>query len=295
MEKILLMLIVISTIILGETVAQQVNPPPCPMGEGWELDPDFSDEFNGKSLDSEKWWDFNPSWIGRKPGYFARENVIVKDGMLQLTAKVQKPEEVTVENKVRGYDKFTTSTVKSKERIKYGYFEARCKSMKAGICNAFWLYDPLDPPAKYREGSFSEEIDIFEVFGKPTKKEYERVYCTTVHRFYTPYVESIANFKQTPLPKKASQQRVPFDFYEDFHIYGFLWTPTEMKWFVDGKEVFSRDNDYFNTALHIMFDCEIMESWVGLPDPEDLPSTFYIDYLCVWRPENLPFPMIKGF
>jgi hypothetical protein len=24
------------------------------------------------------------------------------------------------------------------------------------------------------------------------------VYCTTVHRFHTPYVEAIANFKQTP-------------------------------------------------------------------------------------------------
>jgi hypothetical protein len=32
-----------------------------------------------------------------------------------------------------------------------------------------------------------------------------------------------------------------------------------------------------------MFDCEIMEGWVGLPDPADLPDTFYIDYLRVWR------------
>jgi len=46
--------------------------------------------------------------------------------------------------------------------------------MKASVCNAFWLYDPLNPPAKYREGSFSEEIDIFEIFGKPTKSEYDR-------------------------------------------------------------------------------------------------------------------------
>ncbi len=167
--------------------------------------------------------------------------------------------------------------------------------MKASVCNAFWLYDPLNPPAKYREGSFSEEIDIFEVFGKPTKKEFERVYCTTVHRFCTPYVESIANFKQTPLAKKAAKQRVPFDFHADFHVYGFLWTPTEMKWFVDGKEVFARDNDYFNTPLYIMFDCEIMQSWVGLPNPADLPSTFAIDYLRVWRSKDHPYPMAKGF
>lgn len=276
------------------SVAVSAELPVCPMGEGWAFAPEFSDEFNGAKLDDAKWWDFNPEWYGRKPGYFARANVAVTGGLLQLTARVQKPEEVTVENKVRGYDKFTTSTVKSKKRITYGYFEARCKSMKASVCNAFWLYDPLNPPAKYREGSFSEEIDIFEIFGKPTKAEFDRVYCTTVHRFYTPYVESIANFKQTPLPKKEAKQKVSFDFWADFHVYGFLWTPKEMKWYVDGKEVFARDNDYYTTALYVMFDCEIMDGWVGLPDPADLPSTFEIDYVRVWRQKDLPYPMVKG-
>lgn len=284
----------IPVLVLAGISCRGDTTPVCPMGEGWALAPEFSDEFNGTELDAAKWWDFNPEWHGRKPGYFSRENVTVKDGRLRLDARVQKPEDVTVENKVRGYDRFTTSSVKSKKRVLYGYFEARCKSMRASVCNAFWLYDPLDPPAKYREGSFSEEIDIFEVFGKPTKAEYDRVYCTTVHRFYTPYVESIANFKQTPLPKKAAKQKVPFDLWADFHVYGFLWTPTEMRWFVDGKEVFARDNDYFSQALYIMFDCEIMKDWVGLPDPADLPATFEIDYLRVWRQKDLPYPMAKG-
>ena len=284
-----------AAVLAAANVAVGAETPACPMGEGWAFSAEFSDEFNGARLDDAKWWDFNPEWHGRKPAFFARENVAVLDGTLRLAARAQKPGEVTVENRVRGYDKFTTATVKSKKRIAYGYFEARCKSMRASVCNAFWLYDPLSPPAKYREGSFSEEIDIFEVFGKPAKTEYDRVYCTTVHRFCTPYVESIANFKQTPLPKKAAKQKLPFDFWADFHVYGFLWTPTEMKWFVDGKEVFARDNDYFSTALYIMFDCEIMQDWVGLPDPADLPSTFEIDYLRVWRQRGLPYPTAKGF
>ncbi len=295
MRKILLLALFISSVTLGETLAQEKISPSYPLGNDWVFDSEFSDEFNGDSLDEKKWWDFNPSWIGRKPAYFARENVVVKDGTLQLTAKVLEPDEVSYENKVRGYDKFTKALVKSKKRIRYGYFEARCKSMNSGVCNAFWLYDPLDPPTKYKEGSFSEEIDIFEVVGKPTKQEYEQVLFNTVHRFKTPYVESIANFGQTPLPKKGAAQRAPFNFYDDFHVFGFLWTPDQMKWFLDGKEVFARDNDYFTTALHIMFDCEIMESWFGLPDPADLPSTFYIDYLRVWRPANMPYPTLEGF
>jgi beta-glucanase (GH16 family) len=266
-------------------VAQELSLLVCPVHPEWKLNPEFSDEFNGSGLDREKWWDFNPTMHGRKPAFFSRENVRVHNGLLELWAKVQQPEEVTEENRVRGYDKFTTSIIKSKKRIRYGYFETRCKSMKAGASSAFWLYDPLDAPVKYREGSFSEEIDIFEVFGLPTQKEFYRKYSMTVHRQKTPYVETLVR-SAFPLENKTSSCTVPFDFYDDFHLYGFLWTPEEMTWYVDGKEVFIRKNDYFHTALNICLDSEIMESWAGLPDPADLPAAFYVDYLRIWQPEK---------
>jgi beta-glucanase (GH16 family) len=259
--------------------------PVCPMGQEWVFEPAFSDEFEGKALDYVKWWDFNPAWHGRKPAYFSRENVRVKNGLLLLTAREQKPSQVTVENKVRGYDKYTKSIVKSKERILYGYFEARCKTMDAAVCNAFWLYDPLDAPEKYEPGDFSEEIDIFEVFGKRgSKKEVncERMYYATIHRMTTPYVESVVK-NPTTLPDRTISKSVPFDFQADFHTYGFLWTPEVMKWFLDGEEVFSRKNDFFKRPLNIVLDCEIMEGWVGLPDPADLPAVFQVDYVRVWK------------
>lgn len=258
--------------------------PPVP--GNWEPVPEFSDEFDSV-FDQAKWWDFNPQWPGRKPGLFARENVSVSNGCLRLEARVADPEKVRYEDKVRGYDKFTTSIIKSKTRIKYGYFEARAKGMNAAVCNAFWLYDPLDPPKKYKPGAHSEEIDIFEFFGKlGEKKAMERVLAMTVHRFETPYVESIVNSVQTPLENKQVKHKVDFDFHADFHTYGFLWTPKEMKWYLDGREVFSRTNDYYHTALHVMLDCEIMQGWVGLPDPADLPAVFQVDHVRVWRNKN---------
>lgn len=267
--------------------AQKYNPPVCPLGANWELVGQFSDEFNDKRLDTAKWWDFNPAWIGRKPALFARENVKVAKGLLRLSARAQNPKKVSLENKVRGYDKYTTATIKSKQSIRYGYFEARCKSMKASVCNAFWLYDPLEADAKYSPGSFSEEIDIFEIFGKPSKKENDSLFFATVHRMETPYVESLVKSKQTPMEKKSFNLKVPFAFYEEFHVFGFLWTPTEMKWYLDGKEVFSRKNDYFTTSLYLMLDCEIMAGWAGLPEAKDLPATFEIDYVRVWTNPEL--------
>ena len=279
MKKLFLLAFLTQTIVLSQDNFQ----PYVKLSGSWVLDKSFSDEFNKSKLDEAKWWDFNPAWHGRKPSHFSRSNVKVKKGLLRLTAKSLDSKKVSIQDISRGYDKFSTAIIKSKKRSYYGYYEARAKSMKAAVCNAFWLYDPLEESVKYREGEYSEEIDIFEVFGKANKKENKRAYYAAVHRYQTPYVESLVNKKKYKLENRYTRLEVPFDFYEDFHIYGLLWTENELVWFLDGKEVFRRKNDFFKRPLHIIFDAEIMQTWDGLPNIEDLPSTFEIDYVRVWR------------
>ena len=279
MKKLFLLLFFTQTIALSQDNFQ----PYVKLSGSWVLDKSFSDEFNKSKLDETKWWDFNPAWHGRKPSHFARSNVKVKKGLLRLSAKSLDPKKVSIQDKARGYDKFSTAIIKSKNRSYYGYYEARAKSMKAAVCNAFWLYDPLDESIKYREGEYSEEIDIFEVFGKANKKENQRAYYAAVHRYQTPYVESLVNKRKYKLENRYTRLEVPYDFYEDFHVYGLLWTADELVWFLDGKEVFRRKNDFFKRPLHVIFDAEIMETWDGLPNVDDLPSTFEVDYVRVWR------------
>ncbi len=85
----------------------------------------------------------------------------VADGTLQLTARVSEPATVSVEDRVRGYDQFTTAIVKSKQRIRYGYFEALCRSMRANVCNAFWLYDPLSETGRSKvRGAEGLDLDV---------------------------------------------------------------------------------------------------------------------------------------
>tara|TARA_B000000441_G_scaffold77505_1_gene52620 strand:+ start:295 stop:1140 length:846 start_codon:yes stop_codon:yes gene_type:complete len=280
MKKLFLLAFLTQTIVLSQDNFQ----PYTKLSGSWVLDKSFSDEFNKSKLDETKWWDFNPAWHGRKPSHFARSNVKVKKGLLRLLAKSLDPKKVSIQDKARGYDKFSTAIIKSKNRSYYGYYEARAKSMKAAVCNAFWLYDPLDESIKYREGEYSEEIDIFEVFGKANKKENQRAYYAAVHRYQTPYVESLVNKRKYKLENRYTRLEVPYDFYEDFHVYGLLWTADELVWFLDGKEVFRRKNDFFKRPLHVIFDAEIMETWDGLPNVDDLPITFEVDYVRVWRP-----------
>ncbi len=255
----------------------------------FEFVPELSDEFTGTSLDYTKWWDFNPSWRCRKPSLFTRKNVKVADNKLHLTASRMKKEEIDPEMDIRGYNHYWTSYVKSIKRISYGYFETRCKSMKANVCNAFWLYDPHSdqPDLKYTDkGVISEEIDIIELYGKCDEKlvpGMDQKYEVTVHAYNTPYLEGIVNKSKTKLPDYTFNAKVDFHFYEDFHTYGMLWTPEEITWFLDGKKYFSRKNDVFNRPLHVCFDCEVQCDWAGIPKDEDLPSTFEIDWVHVYK------------
>lgn len=280
------MLRVLSGFCLGVLLcgAVQAQEPVCPLGAEYRFNRTMSDEFNGAALDSARWMDLNPTFYGRKPGVFDHRNVGVKDGMLELWARALKPEEVSYENRLRGFDRFSTAIVKSRQKVRYGYFEARCKGMHAAVCNAFWLYDPLSdaPEKKHRPGDVSEEIDIAEFFGKSVKPGNERILFNTVHCLKTPYVEATANGGVVALENRSGKTKVEFDFWADFHTYGCLWTPQEIRWYLDGKEVFRRTNDYFKRPLHLMLDCEIMETWVGLPDTKDLPAVFQVDYVHVW-------------
>lgn len=262
--------------------------PKCPVGGAWKYNRAASDEFDGTQLDEAKWWDWVPSFQGRKAGFlFARDNVAVTNGCLTLTARLLREDEKTVENLRRGFDTYATALVKAKAKSFYGYYECRAKTMKACVCNAFWLYDPLSdqPEKKFRLGDTSEEIDIFEVFGKlGTRPEEDcvRTYYTTVHQLKTPYLEGQVFGGVTALPNKGARNKVDFDCWDGYHVYGFLWTDKELKWFADGKEMFSRPNDVFHRPMHVTFDCEIMYGWTGEPDKADLPAVFSVDYFRHW-------------
>ncbi len=234
------------------------------------------DEFEGNSLNDEKWTDWVASFQGRNSGFlFARDNVRVDSGKLFLTARLLREDEKTVENLRRGWTTWATSYVRTRDKFLYGTFECRAKTMNSKVCNAFWLYDPLsdEPEKKFRIGDFSEEIDIFEIFG--SLKEWHG----TVHCLKTPYLEGIVNGGVEVLPQKSLKKVLDFDPSKEMHIYGFKWTKERLIWLIDGAEVFSRPNDRFHRPLHLVLDCEIMKSWVGEPEMGALPQSFTIDYV----------------
>ena len=228
----------------------------------WVKNAFFSDEFNGKKLDDKKWWPTNPEWKGRQPGWFDPQNVVIKDGCLQLNACKAEPAGMPISE---GYKTYTTAAIKSKERTLYGYYEVRAKAMNSAASSAFWFYAG--------DKDRWTEIDVFEIGGKSAG--YEKKMNITMHVFRTPENDqhwSVGSFFLSPA-----------NLADDFHVYGLEWDEKAINFYFDGVLVRTGPNTQWHQPLNMNFDSETMPDWFGLPKDEDLPSTFSVDYIRAWK------------
>ncbi len=246
------------------------NGPKAPdfLEDGYELV--FDDEFDGDTLDTTK-WGYNYSW-GHSHNHAAwcvPENVIVKDGILTLKGENKKHpdsegKQGTFNNKK--YDiVYTSGAVNThhKYNFTYGYFEARLKMPKGkGMWPAWWMLKDGWPP----------EIDMLEILcSKPEKLH--------VNYHYGPAWNQEKSHEQVP--------DLGFDSTEDFHTYGFEWTPDYMKYYVDGKQVGHAFTDKKaiaqSTGMYMILNLAI-DGWDGTPDDTTVwPAEYQCDYVRVWQ------------
>ena len=243
-----------------------------PADGDWEPLPELTDEFEGATLDAEKWHDHNPTWKGRPPAFFSKNNVTVSDGKLHLTAKAE-----DLPNLPEGYHTFTTAAVKSTTRVLYGYFEIRCRPMDSRASSAFWFYS--NDKDENGKTNWWTEIDVFEICGGCPDKE--RTYFMTTHVFVTP--EDGENYF-----KKPATWIAPSRLADDYRTYALEWDQEVIKWYVDGEVVREMKNTHWHQPLHMNFDSETFPKWFGLPEKANLPSTFSIEYIRSWKKRAQP-------
>ena len=246
-----------------QNTGSQVPPGiPQPHIEGdFEFLPELSDEFEDNTFDESKWFRTNPTWLGRQPAFFSKNNVAENDGKLHLTMRKEDPPDSL---KDKGFHTFSSAAVRSKYTVKYGYFEIKAKSMNSKGSSAFWFYDQAP--------QLHTEIDVFELCGTG---ERENKYYMNVHVFRTPYKDLHWS--------RGGQWEAPYRFADDYHVFGVEWTPWIIRWYVDGDSVRTTENTHWHQPLTMNFDSETMPNWFGLPDESELPSTFSIEYVRSWR------------
>lgn len=245
---------------LPRATAQQQPAAPALPGK-WRMVPEFSDEFDGPEIDLKKWHTENPEWPGRPPGLYRKQNAVIRDGKLNLLLKAE-----TIAGAPEGYRDFTCAILRSRLRIRYGYFEIRAQTANTTGTSAFWLY--------HNEPERWTEIDVFELAAAHPK--YGRTLFTNAPVIRFPGLTGeLAHKQEFPLK---------FDPSAGFHTWGLLWDAGILTWFLDGKPLRTLANTHWKSPLRLILDTETHPDWMGLPDPEKLPAAFVIDYVRTWQP-----------
>lgn len=136
----------------------------------------------------------------------------------------------------------------------YGYFEIKSRfEISKGHHWAMWLL-PID-------NSWPPEIDIVEAVGHQPYYAFCNAHGSpTENTFTTRNVESVS----------------------DYHVYGFLWTPDEMVWTLDGEEHLRIPN-YIDKPMYFLVTPEIGGQWTGLPNGStSWPMVCEIEYIRIY-------------
>lgn len=239
-----------------------VSANPLSVGK-WQVVEEHSDEFGGGSLDATKWYAINPKWTGRPPGIFAKENVLLREGKLVIRSTKVPTSDPLFLTGIR----YRTGTIKSRQPVKYGYFEIRATIAKSRISSAFWLYDHSDVTWT--------EIDVFELCGKPPCSS---IFHTNAHvRLGGKHAGSNAD---RAFPEKYSSGDLVGS---GTLVAGLEWDRNWLRWYVNGNLIRTTKNDHWHHPLFLVIDSEVFSDWFGDPADDELPSEFLVDYVRVWK------------
>ena len=230
----------------------------------------WSEEFDGTALDTTDWnyelGDGCPNlcgWGNNERQIYTRDNHVVKDGMLTITAR-------------KDGDRYTSTriTTKNKHHFQYGRIEARAKlATGTGIWPAFWM---LGENISKVGWPLCGEIDILEYVGREPGEIFTTLHTKDAHG------------------DNASTRTTPFaDIEQGFHRYATEWSPEEIAFFVDDQLVYTFDPDErteevwpFDQPFYILINMAIGGNFGG-PDVDDsiFPQEFVVDYVRVYAPE----------
>lgn len=238
----------------------------------------WSDEFEGQTLDVEKW--DQPQYNRRNnengpDGWWLKEDAYL-DGTGNLVIRARRIDNRNSDNDP--YD-YSTGAVRSigKFEQKFGKFEIRCQlPEKAGWWVAFWL---MTNGVANVDGSGQDgtEIDIFEGFGWTDKLNF------ALH--WDGYGEDL---------KSETSQKTITNIRQGYHTYMLEWTKDGYIFFVDDKEVWrTAAGGVSKVASYIKITGElstkswaINDYWSNDPETADYPDHFLVDYVRVYQDKN---------
>lgn len=242
---------------------------------GWQLT--WSDEFNGASIDTNKWtFDIGtgppatpPGWGNNELEYYTSrpQNAYVSNGVLHIVAQQES-------YNGSGYTSAKLKTFGLFAQA-FGRFEFRAKLPQGqGIWPALWMM-PRD--SVYGSWPLSGEIDVMELNGNAPS-----TVSGTIHFGGSDPGESAGSTYVFPKGGSATS----------FHIYTLEWTNNAISWFVD-NQLFETQTYWwtsggpypapFDQPFYIIMNLAVGGDFVGNPNAQTVfPSEMQVDYVRVY-------------
>ena len=283
MKKILLGTLIISTIIFSTSSCNYMNSDNnkdnYDPGMNWDLD--WSDEFEGESIDLNNWnfqeleaGHFNEEW---QQYTNSSKNAYTEDGCLVIKA-IHESDEHAIGN----YTSARMNTA-NKQTWKYGKIAARIKlPFGQGIWPAFWMLGAnIDENGGDTPWPQSGEIDILELYGSKNDSVVE----ANIH--FADNTNSHSNMGAVSYKLKDGK------FSDTFHIFELEWDENKVTWLVDGIEyasfpITSDELSEFHKEFFILFNVAIGGKYAGYPDSTSVfPQYMYIDWVRVYKKKEV--------
>jgi beta-glucanase (GH16 family) len=209
----------------------------------------WHDEFTKNTTIDTNWTAENAS-----PGHISssrwRENLSVKSGKLIIKNRKES----------RGGKQWTSGSMASKRKFKYGYYECRMRiSNQSGVNNSFWFYC-INPTSA---NGHRFEIDVIE-------GHYPNIDLSNIHDNGT---KTNSYSKQNSKPYYVSP-----NLYSKYHIFGLEWTEDCLKFYVDGKLIRTEKNTCCYDEAPMIIGTAVM-SWAGTITDKIAGTSMDVDYV----------------
>ncbi|GGF36132.1 beta-glucanase [Echinicola rosea] len=200
----------------------------------------WEDDFNYPDAQLDVNWEAQNGPSGHILCSRWRENAEVKDGILYLKNKKEN----------RAGQEWTSASIWTRRKFKYGYFECRYKYAAAEATNnSFWLMTKGASPTEGKRF----ELDINE-------GHYPNMVNTNIHN-HTDLVLTESG-KKTSMRNPEAFTFENIDFSREYHTFGLLWDEKELVFYMDGKEIRRVTNEFSFSEVPIFLSLAIIK-WHG--------------------------------
>lgn len=227
----------------------------------------WSDEFDGTSLNTNKWGYENGNLgVNNEKQFYQTQNVAVTGGNLVITARKETVQgQPYTSGRLNSNGKFSTQ---------YGRIEARIKLPGVqGLWPAFWMLgNSISTGAGWPACG---EIDIMEQVNT------SNTILGTIHWWNTAYTYYSGNTTTTAT---------------DFHVYAIEWDASSIHWYVDGNEYHIANiqnningTEEFHAPFFILLNVAVGGNLPGNNiNDAALPASMLVDYVRVYNITQTP-------